>query len=122
MDKVPSSAFDDIPTPEYPDHQRDPRDRRKHLRCGHLRYVSNPELKNSTKALASELKLVNEGVSVGMDLTRIFTVLFGHLDQPMEDHISGVSPFYDMFMNSFNRCLRLKHKLIYFLARESISI
>ena len=94
MDKVPASAFDEELNPEYPDHARDPHDRRKHLRCGHLRYVSSPDIKNSTKALVNELKLVNEGVNVGMNLTRIFTVLFGHMDQPMKDHISGVRIFY----------------------------
>ena len=81
------------PEPESPpDAPRNPRDRRKRLRSGSFRYVSRDDTPNTLQSLVSELKLVFQEPSIGMNLSDIFAALEDHVDRPLEDTWSGVSP------------------------------
>ena len=88
-DKAEAEALGPVGSP--PDSPRDPKDRRKRMRCAATRYVSKKETPNSLSSLIYELKLKNEGITIGLNLSGIYRALELSLDKPLDDTWFGVS-------------------------------
>ena len=99
LDKLPRQP-ELVEPSSPPESTRDPRDRRKRLRCSHFRYVTQPSVPNSVKALHSALKIINDGNAIGFSLSKVFSTMEDHLDAPLKDHISGVSTINQSLTNS----------------------